>query len=118
MPIGGGMGMESSPIPGEDKLLLWNQAAFERRKDSDQKKELLKENLVVEMSVFAGKKAVDDPPCDVGFLFGRFFSFSFRLFWFRLILVGREGFITRVPIGQWGCPETVNKVVIRPQRRG
>ena len=118
MPIGGGMGMESSPIPGEDKFLLWDQAAFERRKDSNQKKELLKENLVVEMSIFAGKKAVSDPSGDVGFLFGRFFSFSFRLFGFRLILVGREGFITRVPIGQGGCPETVNKVVIRPQRRG
>ena len=50
------MGMESSPIPGEDKLLLWDQAAFERRKDSDQEKELLKEDLVVEMPVFAGEK--------------------------------------------------------------
>ena len=39
--------MESSPIPGEDKLLLWDQAAFERRKDSDQEKELLKEDLVL-----------------------------------------------------------------------
>ena len=54
MPIRGRMGMKSSPIPGEDKLLLWNQAAFERRKDSDQEKELLKEDLVVEMPVFAG----------------------------------------------------------------
>ena len=79
--------MESSPIPGEDKLLLWDQAAFERRKDSDQEKELLKENLVVEMPVFAGKKAVGDPPCDVGFLFGRFFSFSFRLFGLDLFLL-------------------------------
>ena len=43
MPIRRRMGMESSPIPGEDKLLLWDQAAFERRKDSDQEKELLKE---------------------------------------------------------------------------
>ena len=56
MPIRRRMGMESSPIPGEDKLLLWDQAAFERRKDSDQEKELLKEDLVVEMPVFAGEK--------------------------------------------------------------
>ena len=86
--------MESSPIPGEDKLLLWDQAAFERRKDSDQEKELLKEDLVVEMPVFAGEKTFCDPSCDAGPLFRRFFSFSFWLFWFRLILVGREGFIT------------------------
>ena len=94
MPIRRHMGMESSPIPGEDKLLLWDQAAFERRKDSDQEKELLKEDLVVEMPVFAGEKTVCDPPGDAGSLFRRFFSFAFRLFWFRLILVGREGFIT------------------------
>ena len=118
MTVGGRMGMEGSPIPGEDELLFGDEAAFHRRQNTDQEEKLLEEDLVIEVSVFAGKEAVRDSSCDAGMFFGSFFPFSFRFFWFRLIPVGREGFITRVPIGQWGCPETVNKVVIRPQRRG
>ena len=87
MPIRRRMGMESSPIPGEDKLLLWDQAAFERRKDSDQEKELLKEDLVVEMPVFAGEKTVCDPPGDAGSLFRRFSPLHFGFFGLDLFLL-------------------------------
>ena len=110
--------MDSSTIPGNGKWGVRDKSAFHGRIDSDNEEEFLKKPLKVQMAVFTVHQTLTNAFGDALLTFRCFFSFTFRLFWLRLILVGGKGFITFVTVRLGCCPEPIHKVVIRPQRWG